>query len=211
MALLGELDGAGRTRPGRAFGRKPGRSEETSGSPVVLVHGPSGIGKSRLLRQFLAQAKASHVRTAWVDWEDEAERTPASYGGATGPALLTVLGAVQRSVVHTFSEKQLATGRVAEIFKPYNTGAGRMAEYVARVQEVIYLAGRPGSSLTKEDAAALQRTVLLAGLATVWHPPGPREPRPDESADPPAPLSSAAIETLIKRKRSELTRRNTPW
>ncbi len=115
------------------------------------------------------------------------------------------VGAVQRSVVRTFSEKQLATGRVAEIFKPYNAGAGRMAEYVARVQEVIYLAGRPGSSLTKEDAAALQRTVLLAGLATVWHPPGPREPRPDESADPPAPLSSAAIETLIKRKRSELT------
>ena len=188
-SLLRELDGAARGR--RGWAAAWGSPGEHAGPPAVLVHGPSGIGKSRLLRRFLALAKAGGARTAWVDWEDEVERTPVRYCGATGPALLTVLGVVQRSVVRTFSEKQLATGRVAEAFKPYNDGAGRMAEYVARVQDVIHLAGRPGSSCTQEDAAALQRTVLLAGLTTTWHPPGPRDPRPDESPGPARPLSAA--------------------
>ena len=188
----------------------------TAGSRVVLVHGLGGSGKSSLLRQFRAIAEGrlpgwpmvvGGVRTASLDWEDEAGQDPGRYAGVAGPSLVTVLDAVQRAVMGAFTGDGRAAGRVVEAFGDYRSGAARMPEYVARFRGVVAQAGRPGSAFTAEDAAALVRAAVSAGLVAGGHPGGVLGLGPDQVAETiqaGGHLSEAAAEAVTGRKRGEI-------
>ena len=182
----------------------------------MLVHGLGGSGKSSLLRQFRAIAEGrlpgwpmvvGGVRTASLDWEDEAGQDPGRYAGVAGPSLVTVLDAVQRAVMGAFTGDGRAAGRVVEAFGDYRSGAARMPEYVARFRGVVAQAGRPGSAFTAEDAAALVRAAVSAGLVAGGHPGGVLGLGPDQVAETiqaGGHLSEAAAEAVTGRKRGEI-------
>ena len=151
---------------------------------------------------------AGGVRTAWLDWEDEAGQDPGRYAGVAGPSLVTVLDAVQRTVTGAFTGDGRATGRVAEAFGDYRRGAARMPEYVARFRGVVAQAGRPESGFTSEDAGALVRAAVSAGLVAGGYPGGVLGLGPDQVAEviqAGGHLSETAAEAVTGRKRGHIS------
>ena len=218
-ALLRGLAARSGEQKRRWRARRPAGDIEavTAGSRVALVHGLGGSGKSSLLRQFRAIAEGSlpgssvvvgGVRTAWLDWEDEAGQDPGRYAGVAGPSLVTVLDAVQRTVTGAFTGDGGAAGRVVEAFGDYRRGAAQMPEYVARFRGVVAQAGRQGSAFTSQDAAALVRIAVSAGLVAGGHPGGMLGLGPDQVAETiqaGGHLSEAAAEAVTGRKRGEIS------
>ena len=210
--VLRELTATGKPGGGRWRGL-PRRSEEVvpSRSRVVLVHGLGGSGKSRLLQQFRAMAEgrvvgsdiaAGQLRTVWLDWEDQARDDPGRYGGAAGPALLTVLDALQNAVAAAYDAD--SAGRA---FADYRRGAARMPDYAARFADVVAQSGRPGSSFTAEDAGALLNAAASAGLLAVGHPGGLAGLSPGQlaaAAQAGGHLSTAAFQAITGRKPGEI-------
>lgn len=130
-ALLRELTAA-RDRPqGRWHSRQPSGKDvaDAARSQVVLVHGPSGIGKSTLLTRLLDMAdgrapgtpvRAGAVRTGWLDWEDEADRHPRWNAVPAGPGLVPVLNVVQAAVFGAFSGEGAAARLASQPFEEYS-------------------------------------------------------------------------------------------
>ena len=156
-------------------------SPEGGSSRVVLVHGLGGSGKSRLLRHFQGMADgvfpdspvdSGKVQTAWLDWEDEQRDDPASFAGPTGPALLTVLNAVQRAVLDSFGDHGKSAERAAQAFADYREGAARMPEYAARFAELLAQKDQSDSGFSGEDAQTLLKAATSAGLVLGGHPAG---------------------------------------
>jgi hypothetical protein len=208
-ALLKDLAAARKPRRG-LFGLR--RSAGVAKSPVVLVCGLGGIGKSRLLRQFQGMAegrvtgspvKAGRVRTVWLDWEDKQRDDPGSYTGEAGPSLVTVLDAVQQAVIAAVGDK-----RAGKAFRDYRQGAARMPEYAARFEKVVAQSGQAGSSFTAADAAALAKAGTSAGLLAFGHPGGLLGFTPSqmkEAAQAGVNLSDAAVRAVTGKKRGVIS------
>jgi tetratricopeptide (TPR) repeat protein len=217
-ALLGELPTGRRARVlGRSRGQKSGAEQhEAARSRVLLVHGLGGSGKSRLLRRFQEMAVGSlpdspvalgQVRTVFLDWEDEQRGQPASYAGADGPSLVTVLDAVQRAVVDAFGADAKVRERAGRAFAGYRDGAARMPGYAARFADVIAHSRQAGSPFTSQDAAALAKSLTSVGLTVGGHPAGVLGLSPDQlvaSAQATGHLSEAAIRAVTSKKRREI-------
>ncbi len=186
-------------------------------SPVVLVHGLGGTGKSRLLRQFQKMAAGElqewpvavgRIRTAWLDWEDEQRDDPGKYAELEGPSLVTVLDAVQRAVTDAFGDKGPAVTRVDQKFGDYRAGAARMPEYAARFAGLLAPGGQPASGFTTEDAATLLRSALSAGLVLSGHPAGVLGMTPDQLANAGQAggrLSATAVRAVTGRRQGDIT------
>lgn len=207
-ALLQELTEAGAPKRGRWSVRRPADADApTCQSSVVLVHGPGGSGKSRLMRQFEAMAKAKS-RTAWLDWARVAawDSGPGPGAGAAAElGIVKVLGAVQWAISCAFTdEEEFDAGRVAYEFREYRGGADRMPEYVERARQVAERAGRAGFPCSRSDAATLMRKVESAGLAIFVGPRGAEGPGSDGPADAAGPLSAVIAEAVTKRAPGEL-------
>lgn len=156
-ALLSQLQATRRDRGGRRGRGRP----HSEASPVVLVHGVGGSGKSLLLRQFraLAEGKGSRwqaprhqVRTAWIDWEEEQHQDPGSYTDVSGPSFVTVLNVLQMAIIHGAGEDRKARERAQRAFAGYRDLAVRMPEYVARFTRITQLWPLESSSAGAESA-----------------------------------------------------------
>jgi tetratricopeptide (TPR) repeat protein len=204
-ALLAELP------VGRGWRR--GQQQAAAGvSRVVLVHGLGGSGKSSLLRRFreIAEGRLSgspgppgHIRTAWLDWEDEQRDDPGSYGPA-GPSLVAVLDALQRAVTRAFGTNEQAT----QAFADYRRGAARMPEYAARFADARAQNLAGGSPFTRDDAAALLGAAASAGLTMSGHPAGVLGLTPARVADVVLAgehLSSAATRAVAGKKPGDIS------
>ena len=218
-ALLRELPSGGRTRF-RRWRRSPKSTPHpttATKSRVVLVHGLGGSGKSRLLRQFRAMADGSvssspvirnHLRTVWLDWEDEQRDQPANYVGADSPNLVTVLDAVQHAVMEAFTADAKAVEGAGQAFSDYRQGAARMPQYAVKFTDVIARSGQDGSPFTTDDAKALAKSASSIGLTMAGHPAGMLGLTPDQlatSAQAVAHLSEAAMRTVTGKKAGEVS------
>ncbi len=200
--MLQELASAGRPRKAWPVGR-PAVADAASGrSRVVLIHGPGGIGKSLLLRQFRAMA-LPRVRTAWLDWAQLTVWKVGPRAGMAEPGLMQVLGTVQVAIMRAFAdEEELSPGRVAYEFRDYRSGADRMPEYLGRVQDVIERAGLPGFPCSRSDAATLMRKLESAGLAVFSPDHETHDPVSEEAAR--GPLPAVIAQAVTMRAQGEL-------
>ncbi len=199
--LAGLAGASGRGGGRRAARGRPEAAAQAGGSRVLLVHGPGGSGKSRLLRRFETMARAQ-ARTAPLDWSRVAAWDfDQGAGLAADFAIVSVLGALRWAVAHAFAdEEELTPGRVTYEFRDYTRAADRMAEYVARAREVVDQAGRAGYPCSAADAASLMRKLESAGLALFM---GPSESQ-DQAAGGSDPLSPVIAEAITKRAPDEL-------
>lgn len=217
-ALMAELTadgiaGFGRWRPHRRSGRNSGDAK----SRVVLVHGLGGSGKSQLLRHFRGMVEGSiqgrpvlarPVRAAWLDWEDERRDDPGSYAGMVGPGLVTVLDAAQKAVTSAFGDNARAAEQAGRAFGEYREGAARMPEYATRFADVLSQSRTSGSPFTSEDAAALVKAAVSAGLVAVGHPVGFLGLTPEQltaAAHASGHLSAAATHAVTGKKPGEVS------
>lgn len=203
--VLRELVEAGGSRRARwPVRRLAGADDLSCRSRVVLVHGPGGTGKSWLLRQFQAMARAS-VSTAWLDWAPVAAWGSGLGGEAAEAGIVKVLDSVQWAVTRAFTDDdEFAAGRVAFEFREYRGGADRMPEYVARAVEVAERAGRAGFPCSRPDAATLMRKLESAGLATLAGSRQAPDPGSDKAQEAAGPLSAAIAQAVTKRAPGEL-------
>ena len=204
-ALVQELIEAAGPKRARRVARRQGEVDRPAErSRVMLIHGPGGSGKSRLVQQ-LRTMPAAKVRAAWLDLTQRAAFGAGSQSGRAELGLVKVLGAVQGAIVGAFADaEEFSPGRVAYEFRDYRSGADRMLEYVARAWQVVEQSGRPGFPCTRSDAAALVRKVESAGLAVVWRPPGTEDPGAADGQDTAGPLSAVIAQAVTKRLPGEL-------
>jgi hypothetical protein len=206
-ALLKEVPTGRRSR---LLSRRAAPDHTTAAtSRVVLVHGLGGSGKSSLLQYFRQMADGTapdspmapgRIRTAWLDWEDEFRDQPSRYADIEGPSLVTVLNALRAAVIDT-------TGDDGRTFGDYLQGAARMPEYAAKFAEVLAQSRQPESPFTQEDAAALVKSAVSAGLTVAGHPGGLAGLTPDKlsaSATAAGHLSAAATRAVTGKKPADL-------
>src|ERR1022692_16751 len=125
-ALLAQMPRGRRRGPiRRADRREHGASSEVRGSRVILVHGLGGTGKTTLLRRFqemvdgrLPESPVSpgHIRSVWLDFEDQARTRPSLYAGTECPSVITVLDALQHAVVGACGSDSKARERAEVAF-----------------------------------------------------------------------------------------------
>ena len=217
-ALLADvtIGGKSRTRRWRAHQRS-GRQAGSAQSRVVLVHGLGGSGKSQLLRHFreMTQGRvlgwpvlANRVEAVWLDWEDERRDNPSSYAAVAGPSLVTILDAVQKAVIAVFRDSARAAERASRAFDDYRQGATRMPEYAARFVDVLTENRLSAKAFTGEDAAALARAAVSAGLVVSGHPAGFLGLMPEQlsaAAQAGGHLSAAATRAVTGKRPGELS------
>jgi hypothetical protein len=215
-ALLSELQDSAARAGGRRrrSGDGPG---EAARSRVVLVHGLGGSGKSRLLQQFqemsdgvLAESpvRPGRVRTVWLDWEDEQRDQPGLYAATGGPALVTVLDAVQAAVTGACGPDPRTAERAQRAFAEYRHGTTRMPQYAARFADVIAQSQQAGSAFTREDAGTLLRSLASVGLTSAGHPGGIAGLAPSQlaaSGQAVGHLSQAATRAVMEKRPGEIS------
>ena len=148
-------------------------------------------------------ASAGQVGTVWLDWEDKQRDDPASYAGAAGPSLVTVLDAVQQAVLAAVRDS-----RAEQAFGDYRQGAARMPEYAARFADVVAQSRQAGSPFTATDAAVLGKAAASAGMLAIGHPGGLLGLTPDQLAavgQAGGHLSEAAARAVTGKKPGEIS------
>jgi tetratricopeptide (TPR) repeat protein len=89
----------------------------TEPSPVILVHGSGGMGKSELCERFAeiargeisgAEGNADQLVVCKVEWQDERDHHSSEYPALTGPQLPVVLSALHHAVIGSreFEDRQ---------------------------------------------------------------------------------------------------------
>jgi tetratricopeptide (TPR) repeat protein len=203
-ALLQELAETSGPIRARWSARRPADADAPMRrSRVVLVRGPGGSGKSRLLRQFQAMTGPTS-QTAWLSWAQVATWSAGLGAEAEELGIIKVLGAVQWAITRAFTgEDEFDAGRIDFEFREYSSAADRMPEYLGRVREVVQRVGRPGFPCSPSDAATLGRKLNSAGLAIFVGPRESEDPGPD-IAEASEPLSPAIAQAVTKRAPGEL-------
>ena len=219
VALLEQLVAAGTGQSGgwRRHWRSGGDAAAAAVSPVVLVHGLGGSGKSRLLGCFRdltegrtpnSPVRQGRMLIAWLDWEDEQRDEPGSYAAAEGPSLVTVLDAVQAAVLCAVKQHARVLDRAERAFGEYRRGAAAMPEYAARFADLLAQSQQPGSPFTSQDAAVLLKAAASAGLVAGGHPGGLLGLSPDQlaaAAQAGGHLSRAAARAVTGKNPGEIS------
>ncbi|GAA2168016.1 tetratricopeptide repeat protein [Actinomadura napierensis] len=143
---------------------------------VVLVQGPGGIGKSMLLRRFVALAAdpagagGSRCRVVIVDWEDDRRFHPEDYALFAGPPIWTILERIRAALGETVRgrRRRRRVDKAFEGFRRQAAGARDLAER-ARLLGVEPLVGR--KPVTPDQVAKAAKSVVsLAGISPVTAP-----------------------------------------
>lgn len=198
-------------------GRHKKEPAHVAESPVVLVYGLGGSGKTRLLLQFQQLAspvtpgsplRRGSIRTVWLDWATEQGDRPDQYRDMGGPTLVTVLDAVVTRVVSDPALNKRARERTERAFTDYRNGVSKLEEFKERFAEVITRSEQAGSPFTKDDAATLLKSMSSIGLALAHHPTGALGLTPAMSASTAQAavhLSEAAARAVTGKKPGDIS------
>ncbi|HEY6494726.1 MAG TPA: hypothetical protein VIZ43_15745 [Trebonia sp.] len=214
--------------PSRGHRRGHGRGvAQQAVSPVVLVYGLGGSGKSRLLLEFqrLAQGELApppsapdagrrpesirrvSVRTMWLDWATEQQERPDQYRDMSGPTLVTVLDAVVTRLVNDPHLTKRARQRTGRAFTGYRNGVSLLEEYRERFAEVVARSQGAKSPFTEADVATLLKSMASVGFTLAHHPAGAHGQTPAAAASTAQAaihLSKAALSAVTGKRPGDI-------
>src|SRR3954471_15019762 len=126
---------------------------DDGGSPVMLIQGLGGMGKTELIGRYRDLVKAvkptagsrkaagSPLIAGYLDFEEERRNAPDAYPAVAGPQLLTVLAAIYSAIVRDASGSSQRTKQIVRAFERF----WNVASQVPYARELHQAMAGPGS------------------------------------------------------------------
>ncbi|HEX8065216.1 MAG TPA: tetratricopeptide repeat protein [Thermoleophilaceae bacterium] len=146
-------------------------------SDVVLIEGLGGYGKTELIHRFADLARGDlpvegepidRSLVVSIDWQEQRDRRPDAYPGATGPRLLTVIGALHGAILDEAQRTSQRSGWRATLMRNRvdpRRAFEQFTNVAARTRELAELREQAERAAALADQARQHHAGAVGGLA----------------------------------------------